>query len=148
MSTPFHTLHHVCVVVADIDRAVEFYLSAGIGPWHDYPPLTQYTFNVPDREPYLDLKYKFADVGTMQLQLLEPGAGDTPMKRFLEDQGGGVFHLGFVVDDVDAGTEAARALGIPPWIAGRRPDSSGFTYFDTTKQAGVNLEIRQSPKKG
>lgn len=148
MSTPFHTLHHLCLVVPDIDRAVKFYESVGIGPWHNYPPLTQYTdFDAPNKEAFLDLKYKYADVGAMQLQLVEPGSGDTPLKKFLVERGQGVFHIGFVVDDVEAGTESVRALGVPPWISGRRPDSSGFTYFDTADQAGVNLEIRQSPKK-
>ncbi len=39
MSGPFSKLHHLCVVVHDIDRAQAFYESVGIGPWHDYPPL-------------------------------------------------------------------------------------------------------------
>jgi len=39
MSGPFTKLHHLCVVVADIDRAQRFYESVGIGPWIDYPPL-------------------------------------------------------------------------------------------------------------
>jgi hypothetical protein len=30
-------------------------------------------------------------------------------------------------------------------MRGRRENGSGFTYFDTAEQAGVVLEIRQSP---
>ena len=43
MTTPFHELHHICIVVRDIDASVAWYESAGIGPWQDYPPLTEYT---------------------------------------------------------------------------------------------------------
>ena len=144
--TPFRTLHHICVVVADIDRAVAFYTGIGIGPWKDYPPLSQYTeLDVPDRRGFLDLRYKYADVGGVQYQLVQPGAHDSPQKRFIDKHGEGVFHLGFVVDDLEAGTASARALGVHPWMSGKRPDGSGFTYFDTAAQAGVTLEIRQSP---
>ncbi|MCP2167067.1 VOC family protein [Goodfellowiella coeruleoviolacea] len=146
MNSPFQRLHHICVVVADIDRAVEFYTSVGIGPWQDYPPLTQYTeLDVPSRDGFLGLKYKYADVGGIQYQLVEPGDGDSPQQQFLDTHGEGVFHLGFVVDDLAEGTAAAAGLGVRPWMTGRRPDGSGFTYFDTRARAGVTIEIRQSP---
>lgn len=147
MSSPFRKLHHICVVVTDIERATAFYTSVGIGPWQDYPPLSQYVeLEVPSREGFLDLRYRYAEVGGIQYQLVQPGTHDSPQKRFLDEHGEGVFHLGFVVDDLDAGTEAAAALGVRPWMRGRREDGSGFTYFDTVARAGVTLEIRQSPR--
>jgi methylmalonyl-CoA/ethylmalonyl-CoA epimerase len=145
-SGPFQKLHHLCVAVRDIDRAVAFYESVGIGPWHDYPPLSQYTeLDVPDADGFRNLQYKYAAIGDIQLQLVEPGAGDTPQRRFLDEHGEGVFHVGFEVADADAGDAQAAAAGLAPLMRGRRPDGSGFTYFDTAEQAGVVLEIRQSP---
>jgi len=142
---PFTQVHHVCLVVADIDRAVAFYDSIGIGPWHDYPPLEQYTdLEVPDRQGFLGLRYKYADVGSVQFQLVEPGPADSPQKEFLRTKGEGVFHVGFSVDDVDAAGGQARETGLDVLMRGRRPDGSGFTYFDTAAQAGVVLEIRQA----
>ncbi|MBQ6641592.1 MAG: VOC family protein [Saccharopolyspora sp.] len=146
METPFRRLHHICIVVRDIERAVRFYESVGIGPWQDYPPLSQYTFDPPDHDGLLNLKYKFVGLGDMQLQMVEPGEGDSPQRRFLEERGEGVFHLGFLVDDVAAATDSAGQLGLPPWLTGRREDSSGFTFFETAESAGVHLEIRQSPR--
>jgi len=56
-----------------------------------------------------------------------------------------VFHLGFEVPDCDQSEAEARAAGIPVLMRGRRPDRSGFTYFDTAANAGgVVLEIRKS----
>jgi methylmalonyl-CoA/ethylmalonyl-CoA epimerase len=143
MSGPFTKLHHVCVVVRDIDAAQAFYESVGIGPWIDYPPLGEYTdLDVPDPEGFRALRYRYAWIGEQQWQLCEPGPGDTPQRRFLEERGEGVFHVGFEVPDADA---AERAAGVAPLMRGRRENGSGFTYFDTAAQAGVILEIRQSP---
>jgi len=146
MTPPFDAVHHVCIVVPDIDAAIAFYEKVGIGGWQDFPPLSAFTdLDVPDRDAFLDLTYKYTDAPGLQLQLCEPGPGNSPQRQFLDRTGGGVFHIGFVVDDVDAGAQAARAVGLEPWMYGRRPDSTGFTYLQTPPSAGVTLEIRQSP---
>lgn len=76
----FSTLHHVCVVVCDIEKSVAYYESVGVGPWHDYPPLESYQddLTVPDREAFFGLKYKYANLGNVQIQLCEPGEGEAP----------------------------------------------------------------------
>jgi len=148
MSGLFTKLHHICVVVADIDRAQRYYESAGIGPWHDYPPLHEYTeLDVPDPDGFRALKYRYTLIGDQQLQLCEPGPGQTPQRRFLEEHGEGVFHIGFEVPDADAADADAARRGIGVLMRGRRVNGSGFTYFDTADQAGVVLEIRQSPPR-
>jgi methylmalonyl-CoA/ethylmalonyl-CoA epimerase len=144
--TPFQELHHVCIAVEDIDRAMAFYESVGIGPWQDYPPLAGFTdLDVPDAEGFRKLIYKWTMAGDLQLQLCEPGHDGTPQRAFLDAHGPGVYHLGFVVDDADAGQREAETLGLRTSARGRRPNGSGFTYFDTRAQAGVTLENRQSP---
>ncbi len=143
MSGPFAKLHHLCVVVHDIDRAQAFYESVGIGPWHDYPPLHEYTeLDMPDPDGFRALEYRYALVGEHQIQLCQPGPEPTPQRRFLDERGEGVFHVGFEVPDADA---AEQEVGARPLMRGRRENGSGFTYFDTAEQAGVILEIRQSP---
>ena len=145
---PFSTLHHIAVVVKDIDRAVKFYTSIGIGPFKDYPPLKEYVkINVPDEIGFHNLKMKIAQIGPIELQLIEPGEGKTIHKDFLEKRGEGVYHLGFVVDDVDRSETEVRNMGLKVIASGRREDGSGFSYFDTVKKAGVTLLVRQSPPK-
>jgi methylmalonyl-CoA/ethylmalonyl-CoA epimerase len=144
--TPFQTIHHICIAVEDIDRAIAFYESIGIGPWHDYPPLVAFTdLDVPSVDGFHNLVYKWAMSGDLQLQLVEPGPEPTPQREFLDANGPGVYHIGFVVDDADRAECDAEALGLSPKMRGRRPNGSGFTYFDTHSQAGVTLETRQSP---
>ena len=146
MSGPFTKLHHICIVVRDIEASVRYYESVGIGPWHPYPPLSDYTeLQMPDREGFLALDYRYAWVGDHQIQLCQPGEGATPQRRFLEERGEGVFHVGFEVPDADAAEASAAARGVEVLMKGRRTNGSGFSYFDTAAHAGVVLEIRQSP---
>lgn len=141
----FRSLHHVCIVVHDIDRTVAHYESLGLGPWQDYPPLDQYTeLDVPSRSAFLGMRYKFCDIDNIQIQLAQPPADDGPQRRFLDEKGEGVFHLGFTVPDCDAAEADGRALGLDVLMRGRRPDRSGFTYFDNAADAGVILEIRKA----
>lgn len=145
MKSPFSKLHHLSVVVQDMEKAVKFYESIGIGPFEDYPPLTEYIkLNVPDETGFHNLKFKIAQVGDLQIQLCQPGEGKSPYKDFLEKKGEGVYHLGFVVDQVDDSEAELRKLGLKVVSSGRRADGSGFSYMDTAEKAGVTLLIRQS----
>jgi methylmalonyl-CoA/ethylmalonyl-CoA epimerase len=144
MTHPFGQVHHVCIVVPDIEAAQAFYESVGITGWQEYPPLADYTdLDVPDDAAFFGMKYRYTDAPG--LQLCEPNDGPSLQRKFLDRTGGGVFHIGFVVDDVDDATEQVHALGMKTWMYGRRGDRTGFTYFKTPEIAGVTLEVRQSP---
>ena len=144
--TPFSRLHHVAVVVRNMNRAIEYFSSLGIGPFQAYPPIRDYVkVNVPDKEAFYRLSISQAQIGPVALQLIQPGEGKTIYKDFLDKNGEGVFHLGFVVDDVDKEEARLRARGLQVLSSGRRLDGSGFTYFDTAEKAGVVLLIRQNP---
>jgi methylmalonyl-CoA/ethylmalonyl-CoA epimerase len=145
LSTPFHQLHHICLVVHDIDKTQAYYESIGIGPWQQYPPLTEYTdLDVPNPDAFAQMVYRVVNLDNVQLQLCQPPRLDCPQRRFLDRHGEGVFHLGFE-HDVDGAVATATSLGLGILMRGRRPDGSGFVYFDTRDDAGVVLETRQSP---
>lgn len=143
MSKIFNRLHHVCIVVRDITVTEAYYESVGVGPWLDYPPLADYTeLEVPSKEGFVSMKYRYCNTENIQLQLCQPSPG-TPQADFLTAHGEGVFHLGFEVANANAAEAQAVDDGVDVWMRGRRTDGSGFTYFKTPK-AGVTLEIRQS----
>lgn len=144
-TSPFRLLHHVCIVVRDLAKAQAYYESLGVGPWTDFPPLEIFRkeLKVPDVEAFMGLRYRWCMLDNIQLQLCEPGPGGSAQRMFLEERGEGVFHLGFTVGDLDAAEGDAAQLGLTPWMRGRLPDRTGFTYFDTRDAgAGVTLEIR------
>lgn len=142
-SSLFSQLHHICIVVHDLDLAQAYYESLGVGPWTAFP-LTAFTEVSIPLDEFHTLRYRYADLGGVQLQLCEPGEGATRQRAFLERHGSGVFHLGFTVPDVEAAETAGTALGLDILLRGRRPDASGFTYFDTPL-AGVTLQVRSAP---
>jgi methylmalonyl-CoA/ethylmalonyl-CoA epimerase len=39
----FHKLHHVCIVVRDIQKAMAYYESVGIGPWYSWGSFSEFT---------------------------------------------------------------------------------------------------------
>ena len=143
---PFKHLHHICIVVPDLNAAVAFLERLGVGPWEDYPPLDDYVRReVADEAAFLALRYRTAEVGGCQLQLVQPGSGSTPQADRLAAVGPSVFSIGFVTGDVDQADEQAGALGLEPLMRGRRQDGSGFTYFDTFGELGAALLLRKSP---
>ncbi len=143
--SPFSELHHIAIVVRNMDKAIQFYTSIGVGPFEDYPPLKEYVkLNVPDEAGFHNVKIKVVQIGPIQIQLICPGEGESHYKDFLERKGEGVYHLGFVVDDIDHSESKLKKLGLHVLSSGRRKDGSGFSYLNTAGKGGVTLLIRQS----
>lgn len=143
--SPFRRLHHVCVVVRDIEAAEAYYTSLGIGPWFDYPKSSPYVeLEVPSEAGTKHMRYRCCDLENFQLQLCEPSEHDTPQRRFLDERGEGLFHLGFDVYDLPVSEQAGRDLGLGIVSRGLREDGTGFCYFDTRDGGGTTLEIRKS----
>ncbi|SFP31153.1 MULTISPECIES: VOC family protein [unclassified Variovorax] len=149
MTHPFAKLHHLCIVVHDIDRTQAYYESIGIGPWTEYPPLAEYEeLEAPSKPGFLALKYRVCNLPTVQLQLCQPGDEPTPQRLHLDSKGEGVFHVGFEVPDADAAQAQATALGLPVLMRGRRANRTGFTYYDSAEGAGVTLLTRATHHPG
>jgi methylmalonyl-CoA/ethylmalonyl-CoA epimerase len=144
MTSPFRQLHHICLVVRDIDAAVAYYEDLGIGPWQNYPPLSQFTdLNMPNPEAFAQMKYRYVDLDNVQIQLCQPPQLDCAQRRFLDARGEGVFHIGFEAE-LGAATAEAKASGLDVLMSGRRENGTGFVYFDTLNQAGVVWMCRQT----
>jgi len=143
----FDKLHHICIVVHDIDRTQAAYEAMGIGPWQAYPPLSEYEeLEVPDRAGFLAMQYRVCTLPTVQLQLCQPNQDPTPQRIHLDAKGEGVFHIGFEVPDADRAEAEATAAGLSPLMRGRRANRSGFTYYDTAATAGVVLLTRATDR--
>ena len=141
----FSEFHHLMIVVKDIEKTVKYYESIGIGPFKAYPPLHEYEkLNVKDEAAFYKLKMQEARIGSIVLQLCQPGPGESIYKDFLERKGEGVQHIGFVVNDVEKEETELKQKGFKVLNSGRRADGSGFTYFDTQDDAGVTLLIRKT----
>ena len=146
MNPVFRKLHHVCIVVHDIDKTQAYYESIGIGPWIAYPPLAEYEdLDVPSRDGFMSMQYRVCNLPDVQWQLCQPDRNPSPQRQHLDAKGEGLFHLGFEVPDADA---AETASGLPVLMKGRRANHTGFTYYDTAKAAGVTLLTRATNHPG
>lgn len=145
----FDKLHHICIVVHDIDKAQAYFESIGIAPWMTYPPLSEYEeLDVPSRDGFLTLQYRICNLPNVQFQLCQPGPEPSPQRLHLDTKGEGVFHIGFEVPDADAAEADARGLGLPVLMRGRRANRTGFSYYDCAGQAGVTLLTRATNLPG
>lgn len=145
----FDKLHHICIVVHDIEKAQEYYRSIGIGPWEAYPPLAEYEeLDVPNPKAFTAMQYRICNLPNIQLQLCQPSHDPSPQRVHLDTKGEGVFHLGFEVADADASEAAAKRGGLQVKMRGRRRNRTGFTYYDTAEKAGVTLLTRSTNAPG
>jgi methylmalonyl-CoA/ethylmalonyl-CoA epimerase len=88
------TLHHIGCVVDSIERRIESYKVS----------LGSASVSQIFEDPIQRSKVAFLALptpGSVQLELVEPAAPDSPVARFLE-KGGGLHHLCYEVDDLDA----------------------------------------------
>ncbi|SEW03672.1 methylmalonyl-CoA epimerase [Halobacterium jilantaiense] len=68
---------------------------------------------VAHEEVFDGLRVVFLDLGgDGYVELLEPVDDDTTIGRYLENEGGGIHHVAFATDDIEAALETAREAGV------------------------------------
>ena len=146
---PFSKVIQVGVIVRDMDKAVEYYQSLGIGPFE--PSKTAHLHA--DRKVYgkpaddIKLKVRLAQMGQLQFELIQPVEGESVQKEFLETKGEGISHIGFSVDDVDKERAKLEEKGFTVIYSSRFQNGGGTAHFDTDKVGGVIFELLQWPPK-
>ena len=138
----FSNLKHVGVVVRDMDKAVEYLSSLGIGPFKPIadPALSEKLF----RGKPSDWKVKicFAKMGPVVLELLQPVDGESASQEFLESKGEGIQHIAFAVDDIDKEVANLRKEGVEVLMSGKW-NGGGFAYLETDALGGILIELTQ-----
>jgi methylmalonyl-CoA/ethylmalonyl-CoA epimerase len=117
--TPSKKIHHIDVVVRDLDRAVESYRAVlGTEP--------EPRESLPDR----GIELARFRVGETWLILVQPTRADSPVMRFLEQHGEGFFHMAIEVDDVEARARSLSELGIGLTSSTPRRGVDGWKLID------------------
>ena len=141
--SPFSEIGQVGVIVRDLDKTIEYLKSLGIGP-----------FGPKSREPIIENELRgkpfdyrpkamFAQLGHVELELIQPPEGECVQREFLESKGEGIHHLGFFVDDLDKEVGKLTKHGFTVIQRGRRSNGGGYAYLDTGKVGGIFLELIQ-----
>jgi methylmalonyl-CoA/ethylmalonyl-CoA epimerase len=98
-----YRLHHVGIVVANLERA-----AAGYSGAFEFQETT-----LPFHDRAQRVRVAFVRAGETWLEFIEPLGPDSPVTQFLAKTGGGYHHLAFEVADLDAVVrefEEARAV--------------------------------------
>ena len=126
-------IHHVGIVVRDIEAAYAFYRDTLGLPVHKQDIL-------PDQ----GVKAALLTIGASEIELLEPIDTQSGVARFLERKGEGLHHVCFETDDVTQELEGAKAKGITVIDQQPRPGLAGMICFLHPKSNhGVLVEYAQ-----
>ncbi len=124
-------LDHVAIAVPDTEAALRV--------WRDVVGLKVLYREVVNEGT---VRLTHLDMGSTQLQLVEPLTADHPLHAWLDQRGPGLHHICFKVDDVAQAREQASAQGLEPAAAihqgtqGRRA-----MFFDPASTDGEPVEI-------
>jgi len=131
-------------VVADLGRAQQA-MTAGLGtaPCVTLPP-AMLGYRYRGRDVECSLALGFARSGNVQIELLQPVAGEGIHAEFLAEHGPGAHHLGFMVDRLDDEVSRANGWGFPEVMAGAFGNLR-FAYVDTFAAFGLYVELVEDP---
>jgi methylmalonyl-CoA/ethylmalonyl-CoA epimerase len=135
------------LVVSDLNRTIDILSGVfGIGPFRtaEWPPAEQ-----PDlarsyrgQPGRFTARMAWADLGTVELEVIQPLDGDSAWADFLRRHGDGVHHIKFNVDEVEpfVALAAAHGLELSQRGEGLRPGTE-WAYVDVERQVGFHLEL-------
>lgn len=96
-----HRINHIAIVVADIDKALEF--------WRDALGLQlSHVEDVEDQQSVV----AFLTTGEGEVELVKPTAGNSGVARYLNRHGPGLHHMCFEVADIEETLERLRRHGV------------------------------------
>ncbi len=93
-------LDHIAIAVPDLQKAIERFAE-------------DFGLNLKGQEDVPEAKTSaaFLDVEKTSIELIHPLNGEGPVQKYLEKKGGGIHHLCFRSDDIDADVARLKAKG-------------------------------------
>ena len=137
-------LGQVGIVVRDIDETIRYYREAfGIGPWAVFEGEPVECVEKGERITFKG-RMAMAQTGRVELELIQILEGRSFHSDFLEEQGEGIHHIGFFVNDFDERLAAVKEAGIGILHQGFLKQMGltiKYAYLDTTAIGGVIIEL-------
>ena len=128
-------------VVADFEAAQRACVETlGCSPFVTLPA-TSLPYWYRGREVQCAIALGFARSGNVQIELLQPVSGEGVHVEFLETNGPGAHHLGFLVDRID---DELAVSDFEPLQSGQF-GSLRFAYLDTWDALGAYVELVEDP---
>ncbi len=138
------------IVVRDLEQSTKLLSSLfGIGPFHfiEWPDRPESRYYFRGRQEPIRIRQAFAQVGPLELELIQPLEGENnAYKRFLDEKGGGIHHVLFETKDMDRaiGWLKEKGVSILQNGDGIRPGTR-WALLDTEELVGFLVELRHRP---
>jgi len=150
-------ISHVCMVVKDIDKAIETYEKVyGIGPWvmggegeFKYLPGTTY---VHGKQVDFEGRLALCSSLNVDLELIQPLDDKSHYAEFLREHGEGMHHMLVEVDDKEEYIKLVEGRGNEPIFHGYVSvvpfkEKTHCIYHDLTDDLGFISEIAPDPSE-
>jgi catechol 2,3-dioxygenase-like lactoylglutathione lyase family enzyme len=143
IKSPFFELHHIGLIVKDINKTIKILTSIGIGPFEIAPmkDLTDREFRGKRVRSNSDVW--FAKLGQVNLELVQPCEGESLQKETLERKGEGIEHLGFFVDNLWEEVNRLVQKGCKVVASARGPQGGGWAFLQGESDGGFYIELVQ-----
>ena len=132
-------ISHIGIAVRDLDEALRLYRDAlGLELVH--------VEEIPDQQVRVAMLRTGSAVGQPRIELLVPLAAESPVGRFLAKQpAGGVHHIAYRVEDVEAALGELRSAGVALIDQAPRRGAGGarIAFLHPRSTAGVLTELCQ-----
>jgi methylmalonyl-CoA/ethylmalonyl-CoA epimerase len=129
-------IDHLGVAVASIEEALPVYRALGLEVAHR------------EEVPTQKVRTAFLPAGESRIELLEPTAPDSPIARFLEKRGGGIHHVCFAVEDIEAALATLAGQGFR--LIHREPvpgaDGRRVAFLHPGSGQGVLIELSEEKR--
>lgn len=142
----FSNLVQIGVVVRDLDRTVKFLSEVfGLGPFRyiTYPPERSDMNTAYRGEPgAFSHRIAFAELGPVELEVIQPLTGASGLTEFLEEHGEGIQHIRFNVENLQPVLDYLNGHGVEPLMSGTglRPGTT-WVHLDTADKVGFVIEV-------
>ena len=137
--TTVRSLDHIAIATDDLPESLRFWRDAlGLEPSH--------TEDLPDR----GIRVAFLPVGDTRIELITPLRHDSEVSGFLSKRGGGIHHLAFQTDDVDAAVEELKAKEVRLTSETAAPGAHGcrVAFIHPKASKGTLIELSTPPADG
>ncbi|MGD7043261.1 VOC family protein [Jeotgalibacillus proteolyticus] len=143
-----NVIAQVAIIVEDIEKTSKAYADFfGVekpeAVWTDGYDKAQTVYKGEPSQARAQLA--FFDMGSLQLELIQPDEFPSTWRDFLEEHGEGVQHLAFVVDGLNEKVSEMESEGMPLIQKGEY-DGGRYAYMDTVKDLKVVLELLENDK--
>lgn len=145
-------INQVGIVVQDAAKTAKRYSEIfGLGPWVflDLVPTDMILHDERLRDMESCIRIALANLGRIQLELIQPMYGPSTHMEFLKEHGEGIHHLSFgMVDNHDPFVDALKEKGIGIEMQGLLGGVVTFTYMATQKELGAIFEVVRRHQTG